>query len=162
MHAKYIPEQDMLFLLPGPPHAPIHTQPPKKNTHTHTPVLLSTRFTHRWIHTHQSKIIRQSQPLKPSRLFQKHTFSIGDIHLGLPPSRGHPSRRHPSRRHPSQEHPSRGHPSEGIHLGFPPSRGHPSRCNPSHGRPSQRHPSRGHPSNEVIKKYVIIFSGELN
>ena len=54
-------------------------------------------------------------------MFQKHTFSVGDIHLGLPlswlssvsghPSQGHPSRGHPSRGHPSRGHPSRGHPS---------------------------------------------------
>ena len=26
--------------------------------------------------------------LASSRMFQKHTFSVGDIHLGLPPPRG--------------------------------------------------------------------------
>ena len=44
-------------------------------------------------------------------MFQKHTFSVGDIHLGLPSSRRPPSWRHPSRRHPSRGHPSQGRPS---------------------------------------------------
>ena len=37
-------------------------------------------------YTHHSKLISNTDPLKPSPMFKKHTFRLGDIHLGIPPS----------------------------------------------------------------------------
>ena len=97
----------MLFQPPALAHAPIHTQP---TTHppTHTPLLESTRLTHRWTPTHHSKLMslrwRDMKTEGPSVL----AFHLRDIHLCLPsvpsvrairlgdiplglPYRGHPS-----------------------------------------------------------------------
>ena len=37
-------------------------------------------------YTHHSKLIINTDPLKPSTMFKKHTFRLGDIHLVIPPS----------------------------------------------------------------------------
>ena len=78
-------------------------------------------------YTHHSKLISNTDPLKPSTMFKKKTPSVSGtsisvfLRLRFPPSRGHPSQGHPSRLHPSWVNPSQGHPSR-LH----PSQGHPS------------------------------------
>ena len=107
-------------------------------------------------------------------MFEKHTFSVGDIHLGLPPSRlsfvsGSSVSAFLSLRAfrlgaiRLGDIILRGIRLGGIRLGFPPcwgrpSRGHPSRGHPSQWHPSRWYPSRGHPWNQVNKIYVIMFS----
>ena len=84
-------------------------------------------------------------------MFQKHTFSVGDIHLGLPPSRLS------SVSGTSVSAPSVAGASVSaflrlvaIRLGVirlrAIRRGHPSWEHPSRGHPSRRHPSQGRPS----------------
>ena len=100
--------------------------------------------------------LKADQTVTPTKAFHnlsmkqtnknKRTSRLGDLRLGLPPSRGPPSQGHPSWRHPSRGHPSQGHPSRWHPSQRHPSQGHPSRRHPSQGHPSRRHPSQGHPS----------------
>ena len=149
----YIPREDMLCL----PSAPLHVTLKHRPTPTHAiAIITQTDTSLHYINT-PLKANQRATPTKAFRLSinqtkkNKHTYRLGDLRLGLPPSRGppfqwhpscrhpsHPSQGHPSRRHPSQRHPSRGHPSQRH-----PSQGHPSRGHPSQGHPSRFHPSQG-------------------
>ena len=139
-----------------------HTHPPNHPpTPTHAiAIITQTDTSLHYINTP----LKANQTVTPTKAFHnlsikqtnknKRTSRLGDLRLGLPPSRGppsqwHPSWRHPSRGHPSQGHPSRRHPSQGHPSRRYPSQGHPSRGHPSQGHPSRGHPSRGRPSSRL-------------
>ena len=154
----YIPREDTL-LSAICSSTRTHTHPPNdppSPTHA-TAIITHTDTSLHYINTP----LKANQTVTPTKALHnlsikqtnknKRTSSLGDLRLGLPPSRGppsqgHPSWRHPSRGHPSQDHPSRSHPSQRHPSRGHPSQGHPSRRHPSQGHPSRRHPSQGHPS----------------
>ena len=152
----------MLFLLPGPPHAPIHTQPPRLPPHTnavintiHTSLDPYTPVEDNQIETATKGLQNCSKTYLQRREHPSRSSSVlAFLRLGASVSEASVSG--PSVSGSSVSGPSVSEASVGVmRLGDIRlyairlrgiRRGHPFHGHPSHGHPLRRHPSRGRPS----------------